>query len=278
LELIKCNQSHICTTSCWKYCRNLSVGERRCRYKYPRDHQESFEILVKETVNELGQIRYTMEILHQRTTSQDMITNAYNVLSLLCWRANIDLQFIANPYAAAVYCCKYVSKTEKEDTMALTNGVLVKLRQYIRESTDTSVVKKVLNSYLLSSLTHREVGMQEIAWNLLAYPLVQSTRKIIKLNVLQDEYKYRRLKSAAELFQLPEDSTDVFSTKLSDLEKMVIAYQLRPQNSNFNEEENNGIITTVDDLVDCGNDAINYKQICNNKFDWENLSLKNFIT
>lgn len=39
--------------------------------------------------------------------------NAYNPILLKCWQANMDIQFILDPYACAVYIVSYISKGQR---------------------------------------------------------------------------------------------------------------------------------------------------------------------
>lgn len=103
MELIKHNQNHFCTHSCFKYDLKKPIAERVCRYHFPKDLHQGFEFEVTEKYTAAGEPSYDIAIHHDRKLPEDQIVNAYNALSLLCWRSNIDIQFVGNKWGAAVY-------------------------------------------------------------------------------------------------------------------------------------------------------------------------------
>ena len=96
-ELIKVLQTHRCCFSCWKYNKIDANGEKECdcRFKFPKALSDIFEFKVEEYIdNVTGTKRYKHSIIYKRTTSTDTHINAYHPLTLFCWKANHDLQFI----------------------------------------------------------------------------------------------------------------------------------------------------------------------------------------
>ena len=146
-ELIKANQVHTCQKTCWKKCK--AGNPLKCRFNFPKDQHEEFLVEVTEKIVATGSVQYTLKCDPSRFIDVDEHVNNYNPLFLLCWRANIDLQvtimiykenilhhtyilyiftytyiycyilsylhihikqYCANPYGAAVYVCKYITK------------------------------------------------------------------------------------------------------------------------------------------------------------------------
>lgn len=60
-------------------------------------------------------IRYSLKcptLLLKRSPSEIRINN-YNTNLLKAWRANMDLQFVLDPYACAVYILSYITKGQR---------------------------------------------------------------------------------------------------------------------------------------------------------------------
>ena len=99
-ELIKVFLNHNCCDLCYKGQKHLPDDEKYCRYKYPKEGQPAFEVLLQPTVNELGEDRFKLEVLPKRVTDKDCHTVDYMIGSLRTWRANMDVKYICNPW----YC------------------------------------------------------------------------------------------------------------------------------------------------------------------------------
>lgn len=52
------------------------------------------------------------KVFLQRTTSEIRVNN-YNETLLKCWEANMDIQYILDPYACAAYIVSYISKGQR---------------------------------------------------------------------------------------------------------------------------------------------------------------------
>ena len=77
--------------------------------------QAFLEKLELTEVQYIQAIRYSLKhptLLLKRSTSEIRINN-YNTNLLKAWRANMDLQFVLDPYACAVYILSYITKGQR---------------------------------------------------------------------------------------------------------------------------------------------------------------------
>lgn len=73
--------------------------------------QEQYENAHKSLTNKRS-------IVLQRNTA-DLWINQYNPCLLKCWNANMDIQFVLDPFSCIVYIISYISKSEREMGMIL---------------------------------------------------------------------------------------------------------------------------------------------------------------
>lgn len=77
--------------------------------------QKFLEKLELTEVQYIQAIRYSFKrptLLLKRSTSEVRINN-YNTDPLKAWRADMDLQFVLDPYACAVYILSYITKGQR---------------------------------------------------------------------------------------------------------------------------------------------------------------------
>ena len=89
-------------------------------------------------------------------------TNSFNIHCLHTWQANMDLQYIIDPYSCTMYVTSYMMKSEK----AMSELLLKVSKESGAEEVKTQMAK--LGSTFLN---HREVSAQEAAYRLLSLPL-----------------------------------------------------------------------------------------------------------
>jgi len=141
--------------------------------------------------------------------------NAYNPILAKIWNANIDFQFILDPYACAKYVCTYISKSV---------GGVSKLLKNAAESIKNGNfdLKEKLRKFGNTFLNGMEICCQEAVYNMLGIPSTMSSRDVVFIPTGLPEERVKMLKSKSELSKLPSDSKDV--TKLGLLEH----YSSRP--------------------------------------------------
>lgn len=142
--------------------------------------------------------------------------NAYNPILLKCWQANMDIQFILDPYACAVYIVSYISKGQR--------GMSNLLRHACEEArTSNSDIRQQVRRIGNKFLSHVEVGAQEAVYIVLQMPLRHSSRGITFVNTSPPEERVVLIKPKHVLEELQEDSTDIESGNI------VTLYQQRPR-------------------------------------------------
>ena len=85
--------------------------------------------------------------------------NNYNPTILKAWKANMDIQYITDPYACVMYVASYMMKCEKE-----MGQLLSCVSQECKGEDMKEQLKKVKSVFM----NHREVSAQESAYRLLS--------------------------------------------------------------------------------------------------------------
>ena len=135
--------------------------------------------------------------------------NAYNPMIMSLHRANMDIQFILDPYACLMYCVDYISKSE--------NGMSKLLREALNElKKGNNTVKERLRVIANKFLNSSEISAQEAVYHILSIPLSTSSRSTVFINTNKPENRISMLKSDEILQQLDPDSKDVFVQGLID--------------------------------------------------------------
>ena len=132
-------------------------------------------------------------VIMQRKPSESWI-NTYNPDVIRVRRANMDIQFILDPYACVMYIASYMLKSEK------SMGELLK------------------QVWLLGSvfLNHREVSAQEVVYRILSLPLKQLSRKVVLVNTDLKQERVCILKKPNLLRDMEDDDENIFQTSLID--------------------------------------------------------------
>lgn len=151
-----------------------------------------------------------------KRSQNEVRINAYNPILLKCWQANMDIQFILDPYACAVYIVSYISKVQR--------GMSNLLRHACEEArTSNSDIRQQVRRKGNKFLSHVEVGAQEVVYIVLQMPLRHSSRGITFVNTSPPEERVVLLKPRHVLEELQENSTDIESGNI------VTLYQQRPR-------------------------------------------------
>lgn len=153
-------------------------------------------------------------IVLQRQPAERWI-NQYNPKILQTWRANMDLQFITDPYSCIMYITSYMTKSERAMSELLKN-----VADDCRGDDTKSKLRKVGSAFL----NNREVSAQEAAFRLLSFPLKRASRKVVFVNTAPKEKRVSMLKPKRLLQDLDEDDENIFCTSPLD------RYSSRPQN------------------------------------------------
>jgi hypothetical protein len=128
--------------------------------------------------------------------------NSYNTTLLQLWQANIDVQFILNPYSCIQYIVDYIDKAERGMSNALYEACEeARLGNLSIEQT----LKHVCNKFINSS----EISAQECIFHVLQMPLSKNSRDIVYINTNPPHERVYMKKSKSELELLDPDCTDV---------------------------------------------------------------------
>ncbi|XP_078320120.1 uncharacterized protein LOC144621199 [Crassostrea virginica] len=102
--------------------------------------------------------------------------NQYNPCLLKCWDANMDIQFVLDPFSCIVYIVSYISKSEREMGMLLKQ---TKIEAEEGNASARSTLKKIGSAYL----NHREVGAQEAVYRVCNLKMKECSRKVVFIPV-----------------------------------------------------------------------------------------------
>ena len=117
----------------------------------------------------------------------------YNPACLEAWRANMDIQFVLDVYACAMYIVSYISKAQK--------GMSELLRQACTEarkgnSSIKQQVKDIGNKFLNSV----EISAQEAVYIVLQLPMKKSSRQVVFINTAPPDERVHPLKPVNDIF------------------------------------------------------------------------------
>jgi hypothetical protein len=153
------------------------------------------------------------KVLLKRLPNECNVNN-YNKAVMLAWQANMDLQYIIDPYACVMYVASYIMKAERS-----MGELLKKVSNEVRTDDLIVQLRKVGSAFL----THREVSAQEAVYRILSMPLKQLSRGIVFISTNPKNERIAVLKKKDMLNNLHDDDTNIFCTNLID------RYQHRPQ-------------------------------------------------
>ena len=128
----------------------------------------------------------------------------------------MDIQFVLDPYACAVYILSYITKGQR--------GMSKLLRKACEEAKEgnKNIVNKVrhIGNKFLNAV---EISAQEAVYLVLQMPLRRSSREFQFINTFDPDERTFLLKSMDEFKELPDNSIDIES------DKVIKRYQRRPK-------------------------------------------------
>ena len=131
--------------------------------------------------------------------------NDYNPLLLYLWKANVDVQYIAETSMALTgYITAYVTKAEKSA-----------MQSNFEDLSSTGTLYGKMWKFAKECLKNRESGTYEVGDNLRGDPLNEKSHTVqyAKLPTKRN----RKLKTYAELKRMKPNSTDMFTPSLIDV-------------------------------------------------------------
>ena len=203
-RLVTKYQLHKCSNYCRHKKKYGSAYVTHCKFGFPRE-------VVDETVlnNVEDSLKSRSKVYHlQRSLGEERV-NDYNPLLLYLWKANLDIQYVADSsLALAHYVTAYVTKAEKSHMQELWEDI----------SEQESLYKK-LWSFGVRSLRSRECGLYEAADILLGEHLYEKSDAVQWISVERPDKRKVRIKGYRELQQMAEldpDSNDLYQANLID--------------------------------------------------------------
>ena len=146
------------------------------------------------------------KIVLKRKPAEKWLNN-YNSHILKHWQANMDLQYIVDPYSCIMYITSYMMKSE--------GAMSELLKQTVTECDDCDVKSKLkkVGSVFLNS---REVSAQEATFRILSIPLKQCSRAVVFVNTAPPDKRVSLLKPRKVLEEMNDDDEEIFCTSLVD--------------------------------------------------------------
>ncbi|XP_062599362.1 uncharacterized protein LOC134260845 [Saccostrea cucullata] len=188
----------------------------------------------EEIFEHLGLTQAQYEEAHKRLSKKrsvvlqrnpnELWTNQYNPCLLKCWDANMDIQFVLDPFSCIVYVISYISKSEREMGMMLKQ---TKLEAEEGNESARTILKKIGSAYL----NHREVSAQEAVYRICNLKMKECSRKVVFVPVGENptrltkplsQLKRNARKSIDENVDNDEDEEDIWMTNI------VERYENRP--------------------------------------------------
>ncbi|CAF1233541.1 unnamed protein product [Rotaria magnacalcarata] len=145
-------------------------------------------------------------LIHKREPNARGI-NQYNEELLIAWNANMDIQFVLDPYVCAKYLMSYTTKPEREMSLLLeaTHKECREGNMSAREET-----KKLTGTFF----NHRQVSVQEAIYRAAGVPLTYSSRKVIFISSHSNSCRF--LKPQHILKQMDQENSDIYMSNLAD--------------------------------------------------------------
>ena len=180
-----------------------------CGFQNFREFQEAMRIVAKKPSVVLKRDR------------GDIFVNNYNPDVLRAWNANIDVQYVLDPYSCIMYIISYIAKSESE-----LGAVLKQARDdMIKEGKNVNETKS-LKSLAHKYFTHREVSVQEAVVRLSGYKLKQFSRQVIFIPTNEDDI--RMSKPLTKILNNEDtDNSSIWLTSIYD------RYYARPTTTEF---------------------------------------------
>ena len=156
-------QLHKCSRYCKRRRKCGNTYITRCRFAFPRQPCETAKL------NPVSESLKSRSRIYQLTRSEsETRVNDYNPLLLLLWKANIDIQFVAeSSLALAHYLSGYVTKAEKSSMQELWQQI-----------SDNKSIYGRLWSFGVRSLRFRECGLYEASDLLLGDHLTEKSTTV----------------------------------------------------------------------------------------------------
>ncbi|CAB3983616.1 ATP-dependent DNA helicase PIF1 [Paramuricea clavata] len=141
--------------------------------------------------------------LFLKRSPNELRINNYNRTCLQAWRANMDIQYVLDVYACAMYIVSYISKAQKGMSELLRKAVEAKqgntnIKQQVRD-----IGNKFLNSV--------EICAQEAVYVVLQLPMRKASRSVIFINTSPPAERVELLKPLSEIEKMSDECEEIQS-------------------------------------------------------------------
>lgn len=154
-------------------------------------------------------LRHTLKrntLFLKRSPSEIRINN-YNTHLLKAWRANMDIQYVLDPYSCATYILSYITKGQRGMSRLLEKAA----EEANAGNKDiTNKVRHIGNKFLNAV----EISAQEAVYLVLQMPMRRSTRECQFINTSHPDERTFLLKKLEKLKDLPDNSHDIESDNI----------------------------------------------------------------
>ena len=178
----------------------IQQGRSQCRFGFP--HPAATATHFRAGIETRNTVKGDKGIILCRHAGRDQWVNNYSPHILRIWQANMDLQPITEPYAAAAYILSYVTKNEQSE-----RGYVKEALKGLREDATFPEVLRKLGNAILS---YREVSKQETMLLVLGIPLYMSSLSTTFVPCFPPAQRQKISRPYSVLAQQEPDSTDVW--------------------------------------------------------------------
>ncbi|XP_052692014.1 uncharacterized protein LOC128170074 [Crassostrea angulata] len=187
--------------------------------------------LSQELYEEAHNILSTKKSVILKRCPNEVWTNQYNRCLLKSWDANMDIQFVLDPFSCIVYIVSYISKSEREMGMLLKQ---TKLEAEDGNFDARQTMKKIGSAYL----HHREVSAQEAVYRVCNLKMKECSRKVVFVPVgdnpvrLSKPLSVLKKKAPKDVQLIDEEDDDENEVWMTNI---VERYMNRPDKPMFHE-------------------------------------------
>ncbi|KAJ8048049.1 hypothetical protein HOLleu_00214 [Holothuria leucospilota] len=167
-------------------------------------YKEMLQILDMTEDQYMKAIRWslTSDKLFLKRLPSEIRVNAYNRLLLETWKANMDIQYVLDAYACAMYIASYISEGQR--------GMSNLMQRATKEARYGILdIKERVRHIGCKFLNHTEISAQEAVYLVLQMSLRKATRQFVFINTSPPKDRTVLLKPLKVIQELPVDSTDV---------------------------------------------------------------------
>ena len=178
------------------------------------DQKEGVDITFDQLMENLGvsEERYILAIrssinsptVFLKRMPNELRVNNYNPACLKAWRANMDIQFVLDVYASAMYIVSYISKAQK--------GMSELLRKACAEAKEgNSTIKQQVRDIGNKFLNSVKISAQEGVYIILQLPMRKSFREVIFVNTSPPDERVELFEPMSENEEMEHECEEIHS-------------------------------------------------------------------